>query len=218
MLATNSSVSFTNAWRSASSNGKITGSGCTVSTLRRCSHCPAKLEMSASARGSASMRRTCCCEHSRILQPAPFRQVEQLVVGNAAPQEEREPRRELEIADADRPCPASRAPDRARRGTGTPATRAAPRARAECRCRSRPPPPLPRLRRARSGPSRRTRTAARCRRASPDAGTRAARACVENRARARRALAVTVFAGRQTKIFARLGVVAATGRRCRDRR
>ena len=51
-------------------------------------------------RGSASMRRTCCSSDCRILQPARDRRVEQLVVRDAAPQEERQPRRELEIADA----------------------------------------------------------------------------------------------------------------------
>ena len=39
-------------------------------------------------------------EHSRLVQLALDRHVEQRIVGNAAPQEEREPRREFEIADA----------------------------------------------------------------------------------------------------------------------
>ena len=47
-----------NAWRSASSNGKISGSGFTVSTFRSCSHWPAKFDTSASARRSSSIRRT----------------------------------------------------------------------------------------------------------------------------------------------------------------
>ena len=39
-------------------------------------------------------------EHGRILQLAGRRDRQQLIVGNAAPDEERQPRRELEIADA----------------------------------------------------------------------------------------------------------------------
>ena len=39
-------------------------------------------------------------EHARRAQPAGDRQVQQLVVGNAAPEEERQPARQLEIGDA----------------------------------------------------------------------------------------------------------------------
>ena len=39
-------------------------------------------------------------EHHRLVQPAGDRHVQQLIVGNAAPQEEGQPRRQLEIADA----------------------------------------------------------------------------------------------------------------------
>jgi hypothetical protein len=38
-------------------------------------------------------------EHGRILQPAGDREIQQFVVGDAAPEEEREPRRQREIAD-----------------------------------------------------------------------------------------------------------------------
>ena len=58
MLETKSAVSVRNDWRSASSNGKMTGSGFTVSTFRRWSHWPAKFETRVSARGSSSIRRT----------------------------------------------------------------------------------------------------------------------------------------------------------------
>ena len=78
--------------------------GCAEAATARRSCRPAPRD-----RGSASIRRTCCVEHGRIVQLALRRDVQQLVVRNAAPQEERQPRRQLEIADAI---------DRARRNRG----------------------------------------------------------------------------------------------------
>ena len=69
-------------------------------------------------------RRACAAPaaraRSRVAQRAALGRREQLVVGDAAPEEERQPRRELEVADAVRRSPARRRPDPARRGTGTP--------------------------------------------------------------------------------------------------
>ena len=72
--------------------------GTTASRLRSRSHCPAKLV--------ARFDRARIGEHSaRLLlellgpaQPAANRRIEQLIVGDAAPEEERESRGELEIA------------------------------------------------------------------------------------------------------------------------
>ena len=75
------------------------GSGCQSRRLRRCSHCDAKFFASASAAASASIRRTCCSSTAGSLS-FPRRQADQRVVGTAAPQEERQPRRQLQIADA----------------------------------------------------------------------------------------------------------------------
>ncbi len=50
-----------------------------------------------SARGSAIMRRTCASSTFGVLQSSARRGVEQLVVRDAAPEEERQPRGELEI-------------------------------------------------------------------------------------------------------------------------
>ena len=58
-------------------------------------------------------------QHRRILQPAALGELQQLIVGNAAPQEERQPRRQLEIAHpVVLRCGAAR-PHPARCGTGT---------------------------------------------------------------------------------------------------
>src|SRR3990172_5108428 len=56
-----SCVSCWKACRKFSSNsGNSSGSGAAVAILRRYSHCPAKLSTRVFARGSASIRRTCC--------------------------------------------------------------------------------------------------------------------------------------------------------------
>ena len=99
--AKNSSVSRRNAWRRLSSkSGNCRASGLTAARLRRYSHWPAKLVTSASARRSASMRRTCRSSTSGCDSRARDRHVQQLVVGNAAPQEERQARGQLHVADA----------------------------------------------------------------------------------------------------------------------
>ena len=56
--------------------------------------------MSASARGSASMRRVCCVEHGGVGEAALRGEAQQFLVRDAAPEEERQPRRQLEVADA----------------------------------------------------------------------------------------------------------------------
>ena len=63
-------------------------------------------------------------EHASAAQPPLRRDGDQLVVRNAAPQEERQPRRELEIGDAVRPARRERSPARARRARGTAGSRA----------------------------------------------------------------------------------------------
>ena len=50
---------------------------------------------------SASMRRTCRSQHGWVLQLPLARHVEQLIVGNAAPEEERQPGRQVQIAQID---------------------------------------------------------------------------------------------------------------------
>ena len=82
------------------SRGTRASSGCLLRRLRRCSHWPAKLSTSACAFGSASMRRTCCSSTAGFCSLPCAASAEQLVVGNAAPEEERQPRRQLEIAEA----------------------------------------------------------------------------------------------------------------------
>ena len=71
------------------------------------SHWPAKLVDQRSARGSASIRRTCCSSTAGSRQLSLPASIQQLIVGNAAPQKERQPRREFDIARADRLAPAA---------------------------------------------------------------------------------------------------------------
>ena len=87
--------------------------------LRRNSHCAAKLSTSAFDLRIGQHPPDLALEHRRILELALRRDAQQLVVGNAAPQEERQPRRELEIADRIDRAGRDAAADRARRGTGT---------------------------------------------------------------------------------------------------
>ena len=91
-------------------------------------------------------------EHAGLAEGAGLGRLEQLVVGDAAPEEERQPRRQLEVADGVDAARDRRSPGRARRGTGTAATPAAG--------------PTPPGRRARSRPrhGRRRRTPSACRR------------------------------------------------------
>ena len=74
-------------------------------TLRRYSHWPAKLLPSARARSSFSIRRTCCSSTAGSCSRPCVGQRQQLVVRNAAPDEERQARRQLEIADRGRSVP-----------------------------------------------------------------------------------------------------------------
>ena len=86
--------------RLSSKSGNKRRSGVIDSRLRRCSHWSAKLLTRVRERGSASIRRTCCSSTSGLLSSPAICQVEQLVVRDAAPEEERQAGRELEIADA----------------------------------------------------------------------------------------------------------------------
>ena len=160
-------VSLRNAWRSASSNGRMTRirlDGLEVSQVE-----PLAGEVRHQRFGARIVEHAphLLLEHRRVLQPALLGQVEQLLVRNAAPQEERQPRRELDVADAVRAARLGGRRDPARRGTGSPATPAAPRWRAWMPLSKSP---------SGAAASDRTRTAARCRRSSPAAGTRGARA------------------------------------------
>ena len=153
MVRKSSSVSRWNDCRRLPS--KSGESGLAFFSSRRNSHCPAKLVTSASARGSASMRRTCRSSDRRVLQRAAPRRIEQLIVRNAAPQEERQPRRQLEIAQAERGARRRRWPARARIGRGTADRRA--RATPRAGCRTRTCPPCVRRRRTRAASSSRRR-------------------------------------------------------------
>ena len=78
----------------------VFASGVSSQTLRVCSHWPKKLSTSAvRARGSASMRRTWRSRTSRFAQLSANRQIEQLVVRDAAPEEERQARGELDVGE-----------------------------------------------------------------------------------------------------------------------
>ena len=160
--------------------------GCagTATGRRSCRPAPATV-------GSASMRRTCCSSTPGVLELALRRDVEQLVVGNAAPEKERQARRQLEVADA---------VDASRRAAsaGSRSTRkrnfglASMRRSASSMPRRSSPSRAARRRRRPAGAGRRRRGQA--------AGTRGARASTMIRraqARSRRQLA-----GRQTKIAA----------------
>ena len=116
------------------------------------------------AAGPPACRRTCCSSTAGLRSRAAAGQVEQLVVGNAAPQEERQPRRQLDVADADRPR-------RARR-VGRIALDAEHELRAREDALQRQPGCRSRSCR-RAGPPRRTPAAAACPRRSPDGDTRA---------------------------------------------
>ena len=59
---------------------------------------PAKRWARASERGSASMRRTCRSSMPGARQPALRGDLRQRLVGTGAPQEERQPRRQIEVA------------------------------------------------------------------------------------------------------------------------
>ena len=92
-LVKNSSVSRRSDCRRLSSkSGNVGGSGRVPVRLRRYSHCPAKFSTSASARGSASIRRTCRSSTAGSRSSPRSAAVEQRIVRDAAPEEERQPR------------------------------------------------------------------------------------------------------------------------------
>ena len=123
---------------------------------------PRSCRRARSARGSASIRLTCRSSIAGSLRAPRAASVEQLVVGNAAPQEERQARRQLEVADRAHRRRRRRA--RARRGRGN-AGLTSSRSSARWMPPSKPPsarPPRGRTASAPEGPRRR-----------PAAGTRA---------------------------------------------
>ena len=70
-----------------------------VSRLRNCSHCAAKFEVRGVGAGVGDEAAHLPLELFRIAQAAGLGGGEERLVGDAAPQEEREPRREIEIGD-----------------------------------------------------------------------------------------------------------------------
>ena len=118
------------------------GSTTTSSTRRRFSHCAAKSSTSASvARGSASIRRTSFSSVGGFVSCPRSASVEQALVGDAAPQEERQARGHFDdrVEATVRPRPACRRltrrdPDG--RAAGSPDRPASVRARIESRRRS----------------------------------------------------------------------------------
>ena len=65
--------------------------------LRRCSHCSAKLAIERLRSRIGQHAPDLLLEHRRLLQLALARQRQQLLVGKAAPQKERQPRRQREV-------------------------------------------------------------------------------------------------------------------------
>ncbi len=99
-LSMKSSVSRWNASRRFSSkSGKRSGSGAASRMFLSRSHWPAKFSTSAFARGVGHHAPHLRRQHVRVLQPSARRLVQQFVVGDAAPEEERQPRRQLEIGE-----------------------------------------------------------------------------------------------------------------------
>ena len=99
MLSANSSISRAkDARKSASKFGYSFGSGSMTSMSRTLSHWNAKFVTSDFDRGSASIRSICCAYTLGSLKRLLSASVEQLFVGTLAPNEEREPRRELDVA------------------------------------------------------------------------------------------------------------------------
>ncbi len=100
MLAKNSSTSRLNASRSVlSKSGNRFTTGSLAAMPRIFSHWPVKFRTSACERGSAIMRSTCCFSTFGIMQLVGGGELDQLQVGDAAPQEERQARRQFQIAD-----------------------------------------------------------------------------------------------------------------------
>ncbi len=94
-----SSLSRIASSSSSSTVGKRSGSGLVRPRLRSCSHCAAQLSTRLYAFGSASIRRTCASSTGGRAQRPGLGQLHQLRIGHARPQEIREPRRQLDVAD-----------------------------------------------------------------------------------------------------------------------
>ena len=77
-------------------------SGSFTATSRKNSHCAAKFVTIDSERESASMRCTCARSTPGSRSEPELAACEQLVVGDAAPEEERQARCELDVADGER--------------------------------------------------------------------------------------------------------------------
>ena len=85
--------------RLSSKSGKASMLGAMFFKLRRNNHCSAKLSTNAAARGSASMRRTCCSSTAGSFSFPCAASDQQRLVRNAAPQEERQARSQRQIAE-----------------------------------------------------------------------------------------------------------------------
>ena len=140
MLSKNSSVSRRNAWRrlsSKSGNSRRFGHRgrevAQVQPLARRSWSSA-----TSARGSASIRVIWASSTAGSRSRPRSAAASSCVVGNAAPEEERQARRQLHVADPIRTRRCERRRDRARCGTGTPGSSESPAAPSRCRPRNRP--------------------------------------------------------------------------------
>ena len=75
-------------------------SGRTLSTSCSRSHCAAKRVDSARERGSAIIRFTCRSKTAGVAERAVAADLQQLLIRQRAPQEERQPRREIDVGDA----------------------------------------------------------------------------------------------------------------------
>ena len=101
MLSKKSSASRWNACRRLSSkSGNSSEFGTLPFRLRRCSHCPAKLLTKADERAVGEHARVCAASTSGLLQATVARGAHQRLVRQAAPEEEREPGRQLDVGDA----------------------------------------------------------------------------------------------------------------------
>ena len=188
------------------------GRASTVGRLRRNSHCPAKLVTSACDRASAQHPPHLLLEDAGLPERAVrIGEVEQLVIRDAAPEKERQPRGQLEIADPST-LAAAAAPAGSRsmrnRNSGLTSMQLERRAGYRPRTRLRTPSLLDRTTAAAADPRRLT-------------GRRyARRASVERIVRGARCLFRRRSLGRQTKMRRRLGVSPgpAALERARDRR
>src|SRR5437870_3034932 len=99
MLSINMSVSFFIAWRKLSSkSGNVSKSGLMVFTFLKYSHCPAKLSTRAFARIFQHPPHL-PLEDRRIFEKSLACSIQQFVVGNRAPKEERQTGSQIQIAD-----------------------------------------------------------------------------------------------------------------------